>query len=126
MNQSGDDTTPEKRHCSEAEDADKDWLPKGAEACMAVDHDEGIGTGRRMNRLGKKHVAKSEHLSERIDPQQFAKALIADHANQRTPYVAAEQCAWLGSGHAGEAKQKDRRAAQRCEQERGSRWADEC
>ena len=28
VNQSGDDTTPHKRHCREAEHADKDWLPK--------------------------------------------------------------------------------------------------
>ena len=91
VNQIGDHTTPEKRHCRECKGTDKYRLPKGRKACMAVDHDERISPGRRMDCLGKKHVAKSEHLGERIDPQRVAKALIASYANQSAPYVTAKK-----------------------------------
>jgi hypothetical protein len=69
VSQTGDNATPDERHRRQAQDANKYRLPNRRKACMAMNHDQGIGPGRRMNRLGNKHEAESEHLGQRVDPQ---------------------------------------------------------
>ena len=65
---------------------------------MGVDHDQGVGPGRGMNRLGREHDNKRQHNREQVNPSGVPKGLETENTHERATEVAAKQCAWLGRG----------------------------
>ena len=99
---------PRERHDRKTKHADKHGLPQRSETRVTGDHDERVGTGRRVDGPGEKHVPERERLRERVDPKRFAEALIAGDADERAAKVAAEERSRLRSWSAGEPKQENR------------------
>src|SRR5665647_377365 len=67
---------PRERHDRKTKHAEKHGLPQRSETRVTGDHDERVGTGRRVDGLREKHVPEGERLRERVNPQRFAEALI--------------------------------------------------
>ena len=108
MHETREHAAPRERHDRKTKHADKHGLPQRSETRVTGDHDERVGTGRRVDGPGEKHVPERERLRERVDPKRFAEALIAGDADERTAKVAAEEGSRLRSWSTRKPKKENR------------------
>lgn len=79
---------------------------------MGVDHDQGVGPCRGMNRLGRKHDDKRQHKRKQVNPCGIPKSLETEDADEGATEMATQQCAWLDRRRTSKSEEEDSRSSQ--------------